>query len=84
MPSVDLMYYLSDEGEDQNVSLGISDKDGKVIKTLKLTGHQGINTTSWDLVLQKDDDGYTFLTKGTYTLTFKKGRNSHAVELEIK
>lgn len=84
MPSVDLMYYLSDEGDDQNVTLDISDKDGKVIKTLKLTGHQGINTTSWDLVLQKDDDGYTFLTKGTYTLTFKKGRNSHAVELEIK
>ncbi len=84
MPEVELLYFLGDKKENQNVEIEITDKDGTSILTIETEGSYGFNTFSWDLVTEKTNEDITFMKKGIYTLTFKTGRASHEVEFEIR
>lgn len=84
IPEAELMYYLSDEGDNQKVTIEVRDSDDQMVTEISTTGDQGFNIYTWDLILAETEDGYEFLGEGTYTLTFKKGRKSHEVELEVR
>lgn len=84
MPNVELMYYLGSKGNDQTVTVEVMNEDEQVVTTLETSGNFGFNTFSWNLVIDDSKEELMFLQKGTYTLTFKRGRSSHEVEFEIK
>ena len=54
------------------------------ITSITTNGSSGFNTFTWNLVVEKKEDGFTFLQKGNYTLEFKNGATSHEVEFEVK
>jgi photosystem II stability/assembly factor-like uncharacterized protein len=84
MPEVELLYYLSGKGNNREVTITVNDADGNELTKLNTMGSKGFNTFSWDLVLSEDDDEFTFLSKGTYTLDFKTGRSTHSVEFTVE
>lgn len=83
MPEVQLLYYLGNNGT-STITIEVEDSNGDQVTKIETKGTQGFNTYHWNLVTGKTDDGFTFLSKGTYTLIFKTGRTSHEVEFEIK
>lgn len=84
MPEVSFMYFLGTDGSDQKVTVELKDEEGKKLKTFNITGNKGFNTLKWNLVISKKDNEPEFLGKGTYTLTFKNGRNSHETDFKIE
>ena len=84
LPEVELLFFLGDNGDDQNVTIEVIDKDSEKVAEISTTGSKGFNTYSWNLVTGETEDGYEFLSKGTYKLRFKKGRASHEVDFEIE
>ncbi len=84
MPNVELIYFLGNNGSGQEVTITIKDEDGSEVSSIETSGNYGFNTYDWNLVTGETEDGYTFLDKGTYTLEFKTGRNTHEVPFEIR
>lgn len=83
-PEVHLVYFLGNDGDDQNVTIEVKNEDGDVVTEIDTQGNHGFNTYHWDLVINDSDDNLDFLQKGTYTLTFKTRRASHDVTFEVK
>ena len=84
MPEVELIYFLGKSGAEQDVEIEVKDKDGTTVLNLDTQGSHGFNTLTWNLVTEESEDGFKFLEKGSYTLSFKTGRASHDVDFEIK
>ncbi len=84
MPEVHLIYFLSDEDDNQRVSIEVKNEDGETITEINTRGNHGFNTYEWDLVIEETEDDFEFLQRGTYTLTFKTGRASHDVTFEVR
>lgn len=84
MPEVDLIYFLGEDNDNQRVSIEVKNSDGETLTELNTRGNHGFNTFAWNLVIDETEDGYEFLQKGTYTLTFNTGRASHDVEFEVE
>ena len=83
LPEVDLVYFLGEE-DGGRVTIEVKNSNGAKLTEMKTEGQHGFNTYSWNLVRRNTEDGFEFLEKGTYTLTFKTGRASHDVSFEIK
>tara|TARA_R110000868_G_scaffold37111_6_gene131436 strand:+ start:16408 stop:19158 length:2751 start_codon:yes stop_codon:yes gene_type:complete len=84
MPEVELLYFINTKKEQTEVVIDVLDKDGNKITSITTNGSSGFNTFTWNLVVEKKEDGFTFLQKGNYTLEFKNGATSHEVEFEVK
>ncbi|MBO6524074.1 MAG: hypothetical protein JJ971_09620 [Balneolaceae bacterium] len=84
MPDVELIYFLGRDGMEQNVEIEVKDEHGTTVSTLETQGSHGFNTFTWNLITSENEDGFEFLQKGTYTLSFKTRRTSHEVKFEIK
>lgn len=84
MPEAEFIYFLGGEGMKQNVEIEVKDEDGAIVSRLETQGSHGFNTFKWNLVTGEDEEGFEFLQKGTYTLSFKTGRTSHEVKFEIE
>lgn len=76
-----IYYYMK---ESQAVKLKISDREGKLIKSLELKGTMGINSAVWDLTTDSQDPGERIAAAGKYTLTATAGNETAIGLLEIK
>ena len=84
MPKVELMYFLNTNKENQSIEIEVFNSDNEMVTTFEITGKNGFNTFTWNLVISELDDTFEFLKKDTYILAFKSGKEKHEVEFEIK
>ena len=73
-PGVEWMYWIGDENiEDQELTITVKDKDGKVVKELTDTATYGFNTFNWNLLVEEnqEEETRTYLSPGSYTITYK-------------
>ncbi len=82
MPSVELVYFLSKD-VDQDVTVTVINEENKKVHEFKISGHEGFNRYDWNLVTKSGDEP-EFLQKGDYTLTFKVNKATHEVPFSIK
>lgn len=84
LPSVDLMYFVSDKNGG-NVEITILDKEDKKVYSTKVKSTYGFNVFNWDLITKKGKNGnYTYISKGEYTIEFKARKSSHKVPFNVK
>jgi hypothetical protein len=71
--------------QNQSISITIKDSDDKIVKELSDEGSYGFNTFSWNLRLEnsKDDKSGTYLSPGTYTVTYKINESTDETTFEV-
>jgi hypothetical protein len=74
-------FYLK---QDDSVSVHISDRKGKKIKSFQIKGSRGINTVAWDLALESDDLWPRYASAGKYKVSITAGKKKAEEFLEIK
>lgn len=85
MPSVDILYYLGNDRNGQNVTIRVLNKDEEEVYTASATGVHGFNTYSWDLVTGENEEGKPeFLGKGEYIIEFETANQKESVAFNVK
>jgi len=84
MPEVNFMYFVNIKEDQKEIVMDVLDKNNEKVTSINTQASNGFNTVNWNLVVDETEDGFIFLQKGIYTLSFKNGRSSHEVEFEIK
>ncbi|MFN1834013.1 WD40/YVTN/BNR-like repeat-containing protein [Balneola sp. MJW-20] len=83
-PSVELMYYLGDEGDGQTVNIEVLNNDGETISEFSTSGDQGFNIYEWDLEVDEDGEGSDkYIQEGTYTIKFQAANSTHEVTFTV-
>lgn len=83
-PSVDLMYFLSNENGNK-VEITIYDKNNDEVFSTTQNGDFGFNVFEWDLVTRTEKDGTKkYIQKGEYKIRYKIGKSTHQVSFNVK
>lgn len=85
MPSVDILYYLGNDRNGQNVTIRVLNKDEEEVYSASATGVHGFNTYSWNLVTGENEEGKPeFLGKGEYIIEFETANQKESVAFNVK
>jgi photosystem II stability/assembly factor-like uncharacterized protein len=85
-PEVAWLYWIGDKKvHDQQISITIKDKDGKVVKELTDNADYGFNTFNWNLLVAKgkSEKPGTYLTPGKYNIIYNINGSSDSTTFEI-
>jgi len=86
-PKVQWLYWIGDKNvHGQTISITVKDKDGKIVKKLSDSSSYGFNTFNWNLLVKagKEDKAGTYLSPGTYTITYNINGSSDETTFEVR
>mgnify|MGYP000318290915 CR=1 FL=1 len=85
-PKVEWLYWVGDKGvKNQNITITVKDKDGKVVKELSDSATYGFNSFSWNLLVNenKKEDKRSYLDPGKYTITYEINGSTDETSFEV-
>jgi len=84
-PKIQWLYWIGDKDiTNQQISITVKDKEGKIVKKLNDEASYGFNIFKWNLLIGDGNDGQrTYLNPGEYTITYNINGSSDETTFKV-